>query len=232
MPMTDTDGTAAEGATAQSAAGQSATESESIRAVLIDDHRVFLDGFENLLERDGRIRVVGSSTSSADGIDTVRRHRPELVVLDVDIDGTPVEQNLRQLLSDSPESAVVIVSMHNFASLREALLRGGARAYLSKSTPGAVLIDALVDAVRGPAAKHPYRFSGQRVELTPRENQVLRRMSLAQTNRQIGKELGVTETTVKHLAYSLFKKLGATSRMDAVRKASDLGLLDGGHSAR
>ena len=212
------------------AVGRNSTE--RITAVLIDDHRVFLDGFENMLGHDGRIHVVASAATSAEGIEAVREHRPDLIVLDVDIDGTPVEQNLRQLRGISPESAVVIVSMHNFASLRDALLRGGARAYLSKSSSGAVLIDALVRAVRTPVAEHLFGSSAQPIELTSREQQVLRLISLAQTNKQIGVEIGATEATVKHLAYTLFHKLGAKSRMDAVRKASDLGLLEGGRSAR
>ena len=82
-----------------------------ISAVLIDDHRVFLDAFGGLLENDGRIDVVASAARSSDGVEAVETHQPVLVILDVDIDGTPVEQTLRKIQRVSPRSAVAIVTM-------------------------------------------------------------------------------------------------------------------------
>jgi DNA-binding NarL/FixJ family response regulator len=198
----------------------------AISTVLIDDHRIFLDAFGNLLAHDGRIEVVASAATTSDGVDAVDDHRPQLVVLDVDIDGAPVEQTLRRIQRISPESAVVIVTMHNHAPLKDALLRAGARAFLSKSMAGAELIGALVEAVTTPAdaeAKRPARR--EKDSLTDREREVLRLMSLAQSNKQIAAELGISEGTVKRHVYSLFQKLDATSRVDAVRKASNLGML-------
>lgn len=211
--------------------GQTTQESTRARAtpisaVLIDDHRVFLDAFGGLLEHDGRIDVVGSAATSAEGIAVVESCRPELVILDVDIDGTPVEQTLRKLRRISPESAVVIVTMHNHAPLRDVLLRSGARAFLSKSTSGAVLIDALVDAVMTPPAAEAKRPAHtEKDAFTQRELEVLRLISLAQSNKEIGAQLGIGEGTVKRHVYVLFQRLGATSRTDAVRKAVDRGLL-------
>jgi DNA-binding NarL/FixJ family response regulator len=203
-----------------------ATATEPISAVLIDDHRVFLDAFGSLLQNDGRIDVVASAATSSGGVEAVETHQPVLVILDVDIDGTPVEQTLRKIQRVSPKSAVAIVTMHNHAPLRDVLQGAGARAFLSKSTSGAVLIDALVEAVAtAPAvqAKGPAHL--ERESLTQREREVLRLISLAQSNKQIASELGITEGTVKRHAYSLFQKLGATSRVDAVRRASNAGLL-------
>ena len=197
-----------------------------ISAVLIDDHRVFLDAFGNLLTHDGRIEVVASATTTAAGVDAVEQRRPGLVILDVEVDGTPVEHTLRKIQRVSPQSAVVVVTMHNHAPLRDMLLRAGARAFLSKSTSGAVLIDALVEAVATPPAHHSKRpVSAQHEQLTEREGEVLRLISLAQSNKQIATRLGITESTVKRHANSIFVKLGATSRLEAVRKAADRGLL-------
>ncbi|GAB3808712.1 response regulator transcription factor [Humibacter antri] len=194
--------------------------------MLIDDHRVFLDAFGALLEHDGRIEVVGSAATSAEGIALVESSLPALVILDVDIDGTPVEQTLRTLRRISPESAVAIVTMHNHLPLKDVLLRSGARAFLSKSTSGAVLIGALVEAVTTPpAAEAKHRAQRENDAFTQRELEVLRLISLAQSNKQIAVQLGISEGTVKRHAYSLFQKLGATSRMDAVRKSADRGLL-------
>lgn len=205
---------------------RSAGRPAPISAVLIDDHRVFLDAFGGLLAHDGRIEVVGQGATTSDGVDAVDEHRPELVVLDVEVDGAPVEQTLRRIQRISPESVVVVVTMHNHAPLREALLRAGARAFLSKSTSGAELIDALVEAVESPAARGTtWPTRRERDPLTDRERAVLRLMSLAQSNKQIGAELGIDEGAVKRDVSLLFQKLGATSRVDAVRKASDLGLL-------
>jgi DNA-binding NarL/FixJ family response regulator len=203
-----------------------ATTAAAISTVLIDDHRIFLDAFGNLLAHDGRIVVVASAATTNDGVDAVDDHRPQLVVLDVDIDGAPVEETLRRIQRISPDSAVVIVTMHNHAPLRDALLRAGARAFLSKSMAGAELIGALVEAATTPAdtgATGPARRETN--SLSDREREVLRLMSLAQSNKQIGAQLGISEGTVKRHVYGLFQKLGATSRVDAVRKASNLGLL-------
>ena len=196
-----------------------------LSAVLVDDHQVFLDGFVQLMALDGRIHVVAAARSSAEGLAAVESHRPDLVVLDVAVDRVPAERNVRQILRISPRSVVVMVSAHDHAPLRERLLQAGARAYFTKTLSGVELIDAFVNAAGSPAPEPVVReLVEEAPSLTLREQQVLRLMSLGYSNKQIGVELKIAEGTVKQYIVVLFRKLGARSRLDAVRRAVSLDL--------
>ena len=193
-------------------------------ALLVDDHHVFLDGLALVMNHDGRVRVIGKAVSSVEAIAAAAELKPDLIVLDVDLDGSPSETTLRRVLRASPGSRVVMLTMHNSAVLRETLLRSGAAAFLSKSLPARSVIDELLEVLAQPVPAAPAPAQ-ERPLLTKREREILRLMSLAMSNQQIARELSIAEATVKRHAATAFGKLGATSRVDAARKASMLGLI-------
>lgn len=193
-------------------------------ALLVDDHQIFLDGLALVIGHDARIRVIGRAGSSAEAVEVAEELKPDLIVLDVDLGAVPAETTLRRLLRVSPGSRVAMLTMHNSPVLRDALLRSGAVAFLSKTLAAASVITELLTALTQPlAAARPAAHA--RPLLTPREREVLRLMSLAMSNNQIARELSISEGTVKRHASTAYLKLGATSRVDAARKAAMLGLI-------
>ena len=195
-------------------------------ALLVDDHHVFLDGLALVMNHDGRVRVIAKATSADSAVETAEELRPDLIVLDVDLDGSPAEMTLRRVQRASPGSRIIMLTMHNSTVLRDTLLRAGAAAFLSKSLPARSVIEELLAVLVQPApATAPPAAPPTRPLLTKRETEILRLISLAMSNQQIAQELSITPATVKRHASTAYVKLGATSRLDAARKASVLGLI-------
>ena len=107
-----------------------------------------------------------------------------MIVLDVDLDGTPAETTLRRLLRVSPRSRIIMLTMHASTVLRDSLLRSGAAAFLSKALPARTVIDELLTAIARPAPIVP-AVESTRPLVTNREREVLRLMALAMSNHQI-----------------------------------------------
>lgn len=199
---------------------------ESRTVVLIDDHGMFRQGIRALIE--GRFRIVGEGGSSDEAWTLVSEHAPEVLLLDVEIPGVPAEQTVSRLRRHHPETAIVILTMHSDAVLERQLLRAGAAEFVTKTVDSEQLIAVIERAT--PPADDP-ADSGADVEvtgtiLTIREQEVLRMIAQAYSNRDIATSLSIAEGTVKRHTTNMYEKLGATSRIDAVRKAARLGLLN------
>lgn len=203
-------------------------EREPVSVVFIDDHRVFLEGLVALSEHTRTIRVCGTATNAANALELVRNERPQVVVLDVDLgDGEPAERTIRRLLRAVPESRVVILTMVTYPPQLDALIRAGATTCLNKNTSSSELLQAIAHAAsaKSQAPACASKRAPSPVGLTHRESEVLRLVSLAITNKRIADDLCITEGTVKRHLHDLYRKLGASNRLDAVRKAQATGLL-------
>ncbi|WP_066905551.1 response regulator [Millisia brevis] len=202
--------------------------------VLADDHSLFRDGVRRILLDSGSpFRVVGESSSSSGAVRLAGELRPHLLLLDVQIDAGDVVATVAGIRRASPDTAVVMLSMHDSPDLLRRLLPLGIRGYLLKSTGWRELIAALETIRHDPermvlsisASSALGRGDEHRPELSRRELEVIELAALALSNRQIGKRLNITESTVKRHLHSSFAKLQANSRIDAVNRAAALGLI-------
>ena len=197
--------------------------------VIIDDHSLFREGIEAILRADVSLRVLAQGASSQDALELVALHRPEVLLLDVEIPGEPAESTVRSVRRSFPEVAIVILTMHSDKVLEGQLLRAGAAQFVSKGVDSSTLIE-IVKAV---SASDLQRIRPNRAfeELDPkciltlRELEVLRMISQACSNRDISQQLHIAEGTVKRHTTNMYVKLDATSRIDAIRRATRLGLL-------
>ncbi|HEV7184362.1 MAG: response regulator [Actinomycetales bacterium] len=193
--------------------------------VLADDHALFRQGVRSLIE--GQFLILGEAPNGHDAILLVTRTQPDVLLLDVEMPGPTAEQTVTRIRRASPMTAIVILTMHTDAVLERQLLRAGASQFVSKTIDGRGLrkIVAEVRVSSIVASPNPPGDSRAAEILTSRELEVLRMISQAYTNRDISQRLSIAEGTVKRHTTNIYAKLGAMSRIDAVRKAARLNLL-------
>ncbi|MEV1132337.1 response regulator transcription factor [Agromyces sp. NPDC049794] len=194
-----------------------------IRAVIADDHDLFRDGMRAMLAAATGIEVVGEASDGNRALATTIAARPDVLLLDVEMPGAPVLSTITRVLAESPQTRIVIVTMHRDRVLASHLLAAGASAFISKSTTSAELIDTvrrITAAASSTRTKTP-PLSGS--VLSMREREVLRLIGEGLSNHAISQRLSITIGTVKRHNTHIFAKLGASSRTDAVRRARAMG---------
>jgi DNA-binding NarL/FixJ family response regulator len=201
------------------------------RVVLVDDHALFRSGLALLLSQDDRICVIGEGASSDEAVVLAGELLPDVLLLDVEMDAISAETSIRRIARTAPTVKVIVLTMYRDNVLKRQLVSAGASGYVTKDAQGPELVEIILTAHRAMPLAKARDVSGDENEghgtaiLSDRELQVLRLISQAQSNRDIGTRLSISEGTVKRHTTNTYAKLGATSRIDAVRKASRLGLL-------
>lgn len=206
-----------------------------ITILLIDDHALCRDGLRYILQTNPRFRIVGEAASARAAVPLARVEDPDVILLDAEIPDGSVAASVHQLRSKVPRSSIIVLSFDDDTSRLGQLLRLGVRGYLNKSIGWEQLAAAVTSIANdphqvvvsvsapGPGPDHAWE-SGQG-RLSGRESEVLALTALAMSNGQIARRLSLTEATVKRHLHSVFRKLEAVSRLDAVNKARQLGLI-------
>jgi DNA-binding NarL/FixJ family response regulator len=205
--------------------------------VLADDHTLFRQGIRELLCTDADLEVVGEASSGDEVLAVVGEHQPDVLLLDVEMPGPGAKALISRLGRTSPRTAIAILTMHESPALVHALLDGGATAYLVKSIGREELIATVHSLARNnenvllsvPRAtlESLERGEARQNMLSGRELEVLELVAKALSNGQIASRLFISEGTVKRHLTNIYSKLGATSRLDAVKKAVRAKLIDG-----
>jgi DNA-binding NarL/FixJ family response regulator len=205
------------------------------RVLIVDDHMLVREGLRRILQAQEDMDVVGEAGDSAAAVAAAARERPDVVLLDVEIPGGEAAATVRKLKGASPGSRVIILSMHEGPVLVQELLAAGVRGYLLKSIHWQELVlairtvhldpDRVVLGVSGQSLRSASQGAGEgATALSAREREVLGLVGEALSNGQIASRLSLKEATVKRHLRNVFVKLGAVSRIDAVNKATELGL--------
>jgi len=203
---------------------------ERIRILIADDHSVVREGLVSLVKRKSDMVVVAEASNGREAVQLWKEHRPDVTLLDLrmpELNGVGAIKEIREL--DGNAQIVVLTTYDGDEDIYRAI-KAGAKAYLLKDTAR----DALVDTVRRVhagetylppqlAAKLAERVSGE--ALSPREIDVLQRMAVGKSNKEIGAELFISEGTVKTHIKSIFSKLDVVSRTEAVATATRRGLI-------
>ena len=209
------------------------------RIFLVDDHRLFLSGVRNELTTD--FDIVGEAGDVDDAIVGIRSTNPDVVLLDVHMPGGGGLAVMASVHAERPEVRFLALSVSDAPQDVIAVIRAGARGYVTKNIAPAELRDAIVrvhagDAVFSPrlagfvldafAAAVPEPVDPELDQLTPREREVLRLIAQGLPGKQIAGSLGISERTVKFHTAALIRKLGADNRAQAVALAAQRGLLE------
>ena len=206
-----------------------ADQDELIPVFVVDDHVVVREGVRAVLESSGRCTVVGEAGTCRDALDRIAATRPRVVVIDVQLpDGSGVEV-CREVRSAHPEVAcLMFTSFARDDALFDSILAGAA-GFVLKQVKGTDLIDAVVRVDRGESLldpgvtglllerlRNPRPASDPRLaSLTPLEHQILDHLVEGLTNREIAREVNVSEKTVKNYISSILHKLGVARRTEA-----------------
>ena len=198
------------------------------RVVIVDDHALFRSGLALLLEQDRRVSVVAEGSSGRQAVLLAQELAPDVMLLDVEMgDGTNADSIIRQIGRLAPTVQVIVLTMYRDKVLKDRLIRAGAVEYVTKNVPGPDLVDIVIRTHRRGRVEGSIAAATReqpRNLLSDRELQVLHLIGQAQSNRDISARLSIAEGTVKRHTTNIYAKLGASSRIDAVRKAGRLGL--------
>jgi len=186
------------------------------------------------LSRNGA-DVVAEAATGAEAIAAAAEHRPEVVLLDLRLPDQPGLEVCETLSARLPDAAIVALSEQHDESSVTAAIDCGARAYVLKDTDDLDLADVIVRVLAGESVIDPRAASvlidsrqGTGVpKLSRQELKVLRLVAEGLTNPEIGKRLYLSRHTVKEYLSHAMRKLEATNRIEAVRKAAELGLIEG-----
>jgi two-component system, NarL family, response regulator NreC len=205
---------------------------EQIRLVLADDHAVVRTGLRLLLEAEDGMTVVAEAGEIERAKHMVRAHRPDVLVLDLNMPGPPSLPAIPEL---AEHTAVVVLTMQNDPAFAREALQSGALGYVLKEAAD----DELVGAVRAAAAGRTYlnpelgaRMAaappapeGPPDDLTERELEILRLIALGHTNAEIGGQLYLSVRTIESHRAHIQQKTRRNTRAELVRYALDHGLV-------
>jgi DNA-binding NarL/FixJ family response regulator len=208
-----------------------------MRILIADDHGIVRSGLCLLLEREPDIEVVGEASDGVEAREKAISERPDLAILDVKMPRLTGLQATREIREQVPEVAVLILSMHDDERYLFEALKAGASGYVLKRQADQDLLDAVRAVERGepfltPDAQRTLikdvleRGSESADELTPREQEVVKLVAEAHTNREIAEILHLAEKTVESHRANAMRKLGMRDRVELVRYAIRRGLIE------
>lgn len=219
-----------------SARNVSPVTASPITIVLADDHQVVRSGLRMLLESDGRFAVVAESGDVTATLETVRRCRPQVLVLDLNMGGESSLDSIPQLRADTPDTQIVVLTMQENPAYARAALRAGAVGYVLKDAADADLMIAVERAATGRTyltpqlgaslASAPSESESRPGNLSPREVEVLRLIALGHTNAEIASALVLSIRTVESHRAHIQQKIRLNTRAELVAYAREHGLLD------
>jgi DNA-binding NarL/FixJ family response regulator len=220
----------------------------SIRVVIADDQGMVRAGLRSLIEGDADIAVVAEAADGEEAIAAVRRHRPDVVLMDIRMPNLDGLEATRRLVADDTSARILVLTTFDLDEYVFDALRAGASGFLLKDAPAEELVSAIHvlaggDALLAQAVTRrvieafgtlpaPNEALGEKLgELSPREVEVLRLLARGCSNAEIARELVVSEATAKTHVSNVLTKLRLRDRVQAVIFAYESGLVTPSASA-
>lgn len=214
----------------------------TIRILIADDHTLVRSGLKLILAGQADFELVGEAATGDEAIARTKELIPDILLLDIGMPGLNGLDAARVIRRDFPGVRIVVLTMYDDEAYLQQFLQIGAAGYVLKQAADAELVSAIRAVQRGESFIQP-SLTGQLIqlylkqsqpqpvaeaeagELSPRETEVLRLVALGYSAQQIGKELGVSASTVETHRGHIAEKLGLHGRAQLVRYALNAGLL-------
>jgi DNA-binding NarL/FixJ family response regulator len=210
--------------------------------VIVDDHHLFRAGVR--AELDGLVEVLGDAATVEDAVRMVLEAKPDVVLLDVQMPGGGGVEVIRQVAATAPAQRFLALSVSDAAEDVIAIIRAGARGYVTKTISGAELADAVrrvaegdavfsprlagfvLDAFAGAASLPPAEVDPELDQLSPREREVLRHIARGYLYKEIALRLGISSKTVEAHVSAVLRKLQLSNRHELSRWAVERRLVE------
>ena len=210
-----------------------------ITAIIADDHEIVRRGLRTVLESDGTCKVVAEAADGLAAVQMVEKHKPTVLILDLNMPRLHGIEVLRQTRTSSPHTRVMVLSMHNDEAYVIETLRGGAMAYILKGSESQEIARALAEVLAGrrflsaPLSEwainalvaKPADAGDPLQAVTPRERMVLQLAAEGASNSEIAEKLFISPRTAETHRTNLLRKLGLQTQTDLVRFAIRKGLI-------
>lgn len=210
--------------------------SDLISIVVVDDHPLFREGVVSTLQESGFFDVVARAGTQEDAIREVEKHLPDLMLLDVSMPGGGIE-TAREITRRVPVVKIIMLTVSEQEDDVQAALRAQARGYILKGVASEELISILKDIHNGDSYISPNLAANllmrstddagsedsiEDFDLNDRERQILEKLSIGMSNREIADDIYLSEKTVKHYMTNIMHKLHVSNRVQAAIKAYEM----------
>lgn len=209
-----------------------------IRIHLTDDHAVFRCGLKAFIEKEPDLLVVSEAADGDETLTAARASRPDVVVLDINLPKSSASAVAKDLISEFPRIALLMLTIHDEEHYLREYLRIGAKGFMLKTSTGDELIDAIRKVYRGeqyvdPALAHYLiaNYIGRPKEtkagislLTGREREICSYLASGYTNAEVADTLNISKRTVETHRAAIMAKVGLKSRAELVHFAMENGL--------
>lgn len=206
-----------------------------ISILLVDDHAVVREGYRRLLECSTEIRVTGEAANMAEAYQRFCELTPDVVVMDLALPGASGIEAMRRILARSPDTRVLVFSMHEDPLFLRRAIGAGALGYVTKASAPEVLVDAVREVAQGRqylspdiahtmALRQVFHESPKTRPLSAREFEIMWLLEQGYTLNRIAERLGVSEKTVANYQSALRQKFGAGNGVQLAQIARRLGI--------
>jgi len=221
----------------------------TIKVLIADDHPVIREGIRAMLETDEDIEIIGEACNGLETVTKTEELRPNVVLMDIIMPNLDGLEAIRRIKRQHPDVGIIILTIHSDKEFVIAAIQAGVGGYLLKDASrdllrhaikvvnaGATLVKSsllqeaiatLVDSAMEYQQGGAKALEGVK-EISGRERTILTLLSEGRTNKEIGKELNITEHTVKKHVQNIIAKLGASDRTQAAVQAVRIGLVKEG----
>jgi DNA-binding NarL/FixJ family response regulator len=218
--------------------GEQTVVFEPTRVLIADDHPLFRDGLAGLLRGMPGTELAAAASTGTEAVELARQVQPDVVLMDLRLPGLNGIEATRQIVADSPHTAVVVLTMFDDDDSVFAALRAGARGYLLKGADQEEIRRAVHAAAAGEAifgaglaSRLPAYFTTRPdpspapfPQLTDREREVLELVAQGRSNTAIAARLQLSQKTIRNNVSNILAKLQVADRAQAIVRARDAGL--------
>lgn len=194
----------------------------SIKVLLVDDHLLLVESLKTILDAEPTIHVVGTITDPSQLLEDILSLQPDILLMDIRIKTYNGLNLTKAIIKSIPTMPIIILSGYDDDAYIQAAQNAGAKAFIKKEQSN----EDLIATVKKVYAGYTLFPSFEKTLLTPKELEVLQLIVAEKTSEVISKELSISKRTVEHHISSILRKLGVQSRVGAVVKALEQGLVN------
>lgn len=213
-----------------------------ITIVIADDHPLIREGIRKIVELEPGFKVIAEAENGQEAVNLARKHKPDVVLMDINLPVMNGIEATKIIYGELPQTHVLALTIHDDEEYIIELLRSGVSGYVLKDIKAEELVKAIFQVSQGYQVIHPgiaqkvvgyiqkkdpeVSISRSEEDLTDREREILAQVSLGKSNREIARELFISEKTVKNHLTNIFRKIRVNDRTQAALYALKHGITE------